>query len=63
MLCAAKQDENPDLLGDQFRRADAITAELISSVLATACPCFGALSAAAKAKVNWLIQAGAWTDA
>jgi hypothetical protein len=35
----------------------------MSAVIATACPHFRALSAAAKAKVNWLIQAGAWTDA
>ena len=63
MLCAAKLDERLEPLEEQLRTAEAITGELMSTVIATACPNFCALSAAAKAKVNWLIQAGAWTDA
>jgi hypothetical protein len=63
MLSAAKSYGTPDHLQEQLRRADAITAELISSVIAAACPRFCALSAAAKTKVNWLIRTGAWIDA
>jgi len=63
MLSDVKPDGTPDHLQEQLRGADAMTAELISSVIATACPRFCALSAAAKTKVNWMIQAGAWTDA
>jgi hypothetical protein len=63
MLCAAKLDQRLEPLEEQLRTAEAITGELMSAVIASACPHFRALPAAAKAKVNWLIQAGAWTDA
>jgi hypothetical protein len=63
MLCVTGQDERLELLDEQLRRSDAITRELISAVITTACPNFSALSAATKAKVSWLIEAGAWTDA
>jgi hypothetical protein len=50
-------------LEERLRCADAFTSELMSEVIATACARFGALGSATKAKVKWLIEAGAWTDA
>jgi len=56
--------ENPlDDLSQRLRLAPAITPELISAVIAQACVRFAAQGAAAKAKVNRLIEAGAHTDA
>jgi hypothetical protein len=60
MFSSARQE--PDPLEDRLRSAEAITSELMSAGIAAACPHFCALPAAARAKVNWLIQAGAWTD-
>src|SRR5215510_1585449 len=43
--------------------AQAITAELMLDVMTQACVRFAARSRAAEARVNQLIEAGAWTDA
>jgi hypothetical protein len=58
-----KHDEHLGRLEDQLRRAQAITPELMSQVIAGACIRFAAHGAAAKARVNRLIESGAWTDA
>ena len=63
MLFNPKHDDRLARLEEQLRRADAVTSELMSDVMAVACVRFGALGAAAKVKVDRLIEAGAWTDA
>jgi hypothetical protein len=63
MLFDPKHDDRLARLEDRLRCAEAVTSELMSDVMADACVRFGALGAATKAKVNWLIEAGAWTDA
>jgi hypothetical protein len=57
--------EHNDLakLEEQLRSVDAVTSGLMSDVIAIACVRFGALGSATKAKVKWLIETGAWTDA
>jgi hypothetical protein len=62
MTCVARHEDHVDSLEDQLRGAEVITEELISTVISQACPRFCALSATAKAHINWLLQAGAWTD-
>ena len=46
-----------------LRDAQAITAELMADVVTQACVRFAAHRGAAQAKLNRLIEAGAWTDA
>ena len=58
-----KHDDRLARLEEQLRRAEAVTSELISDVIAVACVRFGTLGAATTVKVKWLIEAGAWTDA
>jgi hypothetical protein len=58
--------QNQERLGNLERRihgADAVTSELMSDVIATGCIRLAALGGASKAKLKWLIEAGAWTDA
>jgi hypothetical protein len=50
-------------LEEQLRRAQAITPELLADVIAQACTRFAAHGPTAKAKVNRLIECGAWVDA
>jgi hypothetical protein len=62
MLKDPKRGVHLAKLEEQLRCADAVTSELMSEVIATACVRFGALGSAMKVKVKWLIEAGAWTD-
>jgi hypothetical protein len=50
-------------LEQRLRSARAVTPELLSDVIAQACPRLAALRAAAKAAVNRLIKSHAFTDA
>jgi len=63
MLFDPKHDEHLAKLEEQLHCMDAVTAGLMSDVIAIACVRFGALGSAMKVKVKWLIEAGAWTDA
>jgi len=54
---------NLDRLEANLRAAHAITAKLMSNVMTQACVRFAAHSRAAQARVNRLVDAGAWTDA
>jgi hypothetical protein len=47
----------------QLRRAQTVTPKLISDVIAQACVRFAARGGAARARVDRLTEAGAWTDA
>jgi hypothetical protein len=54
--------QNQERLGNLERRlhgADAVTSELMSDVIATGCIRLAALGSASKAKLKWLIEAGA----
>ena len=61
MLFDPKHDLNR--LEARLRGAQKITADLISDVISQACVRFPAHATLAKARVNRLIQSGAWTDA
>jgi len=63
MLYDPRHEEHLGRLEAQLRRADAITSELMSQVIAQACARFGALGSAAKARIDRLIESRAWTDA
>jgi hypothetical protein len=63
MLFDPKHREHLSALEDQLRRAQAITPELLADVIAQACTRFAAHGTTAKAKVNRLIECGAWVDA
>jgi hypothetical protein len=63
MLLALKHGERLGGLEQQLRRAHAITPELLSDVIAQACTRFAAHGATAKAKIDRLLESGAWTDA
>jgi len=53
---------NLDRLETSLRGAQAITAKLMSDVMTKACVRFAAHNRAAQARVNQLVDAGAWTD-
>jgi hypothetical protein len=58
--------KDAERLGDLERRlvgAERVTAELVLDMMASGCVRLAALGAAAQAKLRWLIEAGAWTDA
>ena len=61
MLFAPKHDLNR--LEANLRGAQAVTAELMFGVMMQACVRCAARSRTAQARVNQLIEAGAWTDA
>jgi hypothetical protein len=63
MLYALSREERLDQLEDKLRCAHAVTPALMSDVIAEACTRFAAQGPAAKARVNRLIEADAWTDA
>jgi hypothetical protein len=63
MLFAPKHEEQLGRLEEQLRCARAITSQLMSDVIGQACTRFPAHSRTVKAKVNRLIESGAWTDA
>jgi hypothetical protein len=58
MLFFPKYEEQLGVLEERLRRAHALTPDLMSDVIAKACT-----QATHKARVNQLIEAGAWTDA
>ena len=63
MLFDPKHDDNLAKLEEQLHCANAVTSGLMSDMMAIACVRFGALGAATKVRVKWLIEVGAWTDA
>jgi hypothetical protein len=63
MLFNPKYDDGLARLEEQLSRADAINSELLSAVMAIVCARFRALGSGAKAAVDRMIEAGAWTDA
>ena len=63
MLFNPKYDDALARLEEQLSRADAINSELLSAVMAIVCARFRALGSGAKAEVDRMIEAGAWTDA
>ena len=63
MLLALKHGERLGGLEQQLRCADAFTPDLLSDVIAQACTRFAAHGATAKAKIDRLLESGAWTDA
>jgi hypothetical protein len=62
MLLDIQQEERLADLEGRLQRAQAITSELISTVMTNGCVRLTALSGTAKAKLNSLVEAGAWTD-
>src|ERR1700704_6539482 len=63
MLFDPKQEQYLGRLEAQLRRAQALTPELISDVLAEGCVRFATRGSAAKFRIDRLIESGAWTDA
>ena len=63
MLFDPKYEEQLDVLEERLRHAHAFTPDLISDVITKACTRFAAHGATSIARVNRLIEAGAWTDA
>lgn len=63
MLFNPKHKKRFGSLEERLRIADAITPELMSDVIAQACTRLAAQAPSAKAQLNRLIEAGAWTDA
>lgn len=63
MLFDPKHEQHLGVLEAQLRRAQAVTPDLMSDVIAQACVCFAACGTPAKARIERLIDAGAWTDA
>ena len=58
------EHQNPAELGDRLRDADAVTAEFMSDIISQTCRRFPSLGQSGKtARVERLIQSGAWTDA
>jgi hypothetical protein len=62
MLFYPKYEAQLGVLEERLRRAHALTPDLLSDVIAKACTRFAA-HPTPKARVNSLIEAGAWTDA
>jgi hypothetical protein len=64
MLSDPKYEDRLDRLIEQLRLAPALTADLISNVIADACTRLPVLNKAGMAtRINQLIEAGAWSDA
>ena len=63
MLFNPRHDEHVKKLEERLLVAEEITSELMSDMIASACGRFSALGAVTKVKLDWLIEAGAWTDA
>jgi hypothetical protein len=64
MLSDQKNADDLDRLAEQLRLAPALTADLISNVVADACRRLPVLIKAGKAaRLDQLIEAGAWSDA
>jgi hypothetical protein len=64
MLFHPKYEDHLDRLQNQLRRAPAVTADLVSDLVAETCVRLPLLNRAGKAaRVSQLIEATAWTDA
>jgi hypothetical protein len=63
MLFNPRHEDRLGGLEERLRRADALTPDLMTDVIAEACMWFAAQSRAARAKINRLLECGAWTDA
>jgi len=64
MLSDPKHEDHLDRLMEQLRLAPALTADLISNVIADACRRLPVLIKAGKAaRLDQMIEAGAWSDA
>jgi hypothetical protein len=63
MLFDPKYEEQLDVLEERLHQAHAFTPDLISDVITKACTRFATHGATSIARVNRLIEAGAWTDA
>jgi hypothetical protein len=58
------EPQNPAELGDRLRNTDAVTAELLSDLIRQTCQRFPSTGQSSKtARIERLIQSGAWTDA
>jgi len=58
------ESQNPAELGDQLRNAYAVTTEFLSDIINQTCRRFPSASQSGKtARIERLIQSGAWTDA
>ena len=63
MLFYPKYEAQLGVLEERLRRAHALTPDLLSDVIAQACTRFATHGATAKAKIDRLLESGAWTDA
>jgi hypothetical protein len=63
MLFDPKHEKRLRGLEERLCHADALTLGLVSDVIAQACSRFAAHSHTARARINRLIESGAWTDA
>jgi hypothetical protein len=63
MLFDPKNEEQLDVLEERLPHPHAFTPDLMSDVIAKACTRVAAHGATSMARVNQLIEAGAWTDA
>jgi len=58
------ESQNPADLGDRLRNAYAVTAEFLSDIISQTCRRFPSTGQSARtARIEQLIQSGAWTDA
>jgi hypothetical protein len=58
------QSQNPADLGDRLHNAYAVTAEFLSDIISQTCRRFPSTGQSARtARIEQLIQSGAWTDA
>ena len=58
------ESQNPAELGDRLRNAYAVTAEFLSDIMSQTCRRFPSTGRSGKsARIERLIQSGAWTDA
>lgn len=63
MLCDPKCDKHFAGLEQQLRHAHAPTPGIMADVIGKACTRFASQSSAAKARLDRLVEAGAWTEA
>jgi hypothetical protein len=63
MLFDPKYEERFGGLEQQLRRADALTPRIMADVIGEACTRLASQSPAAKARLDRLMESGAWTDA
>ena len=63
MLFDPRHEDRIGGLEERLRRADALTPDLVGDVIAEACTRIAAHSPTARARIDRLIECGAWTDA